>query len=354
MMKQVWNVLILIFLSSKHSWSFDSPRGRLSFLGDSSFALFGESRKKQEKRAEYKLRKRLWLERYGSVQALQQTFGVAPPFGDLSPEQTRRLYHTLLPRSLLGLYEMGVMKPEELAPLAYNARIAAKEYARSRCVWTARLMTSAFDIYRGRLGKSSSMSWEELYKKYEAQIVEEECNNELNGNPSDEDLTMRIYLRILEKSCSTNQAFDSMFLNEEDDDDSDYLDSVATKLEDDVRFLLLPKEKRTKAQKVERKMQKEEEKMAKKESKIEKKEKKELRRRQNSVRRKLRKKRRMKAIELPDQDTPHRKIIATNISAPIIPTGNADNSKVSSNRWTILRILAGARRKDKKLNKVKS
>ena len=105
---------------------------------------------------------------------------------------------------------------------------------------------TAVDIYRGRFfGKSSSMSWEEeLYKKYEAQIVEEACNSELNNNPSEENLTMRIHLRMLEKSCSTNQAFDAMLLTDEDHDDSEYLDSVARKLEEDVRFLLLPHEER--------------------------------------------------------------------------------------------------------------
>jgi len=299
--------------------------------------------KKQKKRNEYQLQKYLWLERYGTVEALQQTFGVAPPLGDLSPEQTRRLYHTLLPRSLLGLYEMGVMKPEELAPLAYNARIAAKEYARSRCVWTGRLMTTAFDIYRGRLGKSSSMSWEELYKKYEAQIVEEECSDELNSIPDDEDLTMRIYLRILERSCSTNQAFDALFLNEEHDDDSDYLDSIATKLEGDVCFLL-PSKKRAKAEKVERKIQKAEEKMEKKQSKHEK----EMRKRQNAIRKRLRQKRRLKASEDPDHQTSHDEAV----------TGSAEKStdcaKTSSKRWKILRILAGTRLKDKKLSKEKS
>lgn len=347
-------MIILVFISSKEAWSFDSPlRGRFSFFSGDSFASFGGGHekpsrrelKKQKKRKEYQLRKKLWLQRYGTFEALERTFGVAPPLGDLSPEQTRRLYHTLLPRSLLGLYEMGVMKPEELAPLAYNARIAAKEYARSRCVWTGRLMTAAFDIYRGRLGKSSSMSWEELYKKYEAQIVEEECSDELNGTPDDEDLTMRIYLRILERSCSTNQAFDALFLNEEDDDDeSGYLDSIAKKLEEDVCFLLLPSKKKTKAAKLERKLQKAEARMEKKRSKHDEKE---LRKRQKSIRKRLRQKRRLKASEAPNHDS---RVEAETVSAE----KSADSAKASSKRWKILRILAGARLKDKKLRKEKS
>ena len=77
----------------------------------------------------------------GSASALARMFGNPPLWGDLSP-------NTLLPRSLLGLHTMGLMNPEELASLAYEARIAAKEYARSRCVWTGRLITKAFDQYR--------------------------------------------------------------------------------------------------------------------------------------------------------------------------------------------------------------
>jgi hypothetical protein len=96
------------------------------------------ARKAQEKRQEYARRRALWAEKYGSLEALKKRFGSGPPWGDLSPPQTRTLYHTLLPRSLLGLYELEVMKPEELAPLAYEARVAAKQYARSRCILPGR------------------------------------------------------------------------------------------------------------------------------------------------------------------------------------------------------------------------
>ena len=137
-MKRVWNESKLVIFSSKHTFSFDSQlRGRLGFLPGATVALFGSLEKPRRreqtnldnKREEYQLRKKLWLERYGSAEALHQTYGVAPLFGDLSLDQTRRLYKTLLPRSLLGLYKMGVLTPKELAPLAYNARIAAKEYS---------------------------------------------------------------------------------------------------------------------------------------------------------------------------------------------------------------------------------
>jgi hypothetical protein len=347
----VSHALLFIVISIEGVLSFDSRnRGRrLSFAPERSFVPFGEDKKpeprklkKHKDRQEYERRKNLWLERYGSVKALQQTFGRASIFGDLTPEQTRRLYHTLLPRSLLGLYEMGLMKPEELAPLAYNARIAAKEYARSRCNLFGRLMTTAFDIYRGRLGKPSSMSWEEIYQKYEAQIVEEVCTNELK-RPSDEDLTMLIYLRILERSCSTNLAFDSLFLKEEDEDDSDYLDAVADKLENDVRFLLLSSNTRAQAEKVEQKMQEEEEKEAKKQLKLDKKE---LKRRQKAFMKKLRHQRKPKeeAAELHDAATD---------ASTVRMEDNNDTEPSTSKRWIILRIMAGTRRKDRKLKKTK-
>lgn len=340
----VFHCLLFLFVYIEVVRTFESTnRGRLSFLPGRSFVLFGGHEKprrsqvkKLSERQEYERRRNLWLERYGSVEALQQTFGRSPILGDLSPEQTRRLYHTLLPRSLLGLYEMGVMKPEELAPLAYNARIAAKEYARSRCNLAGRLMTTAFDLYRGRLGKQSSMSWEEIFKKYEAQIVEEVCTNELK-RPSDKDLTMQIYLRILERSCSTNQAFDSLFLKEEDEDDSDYLDAIADKLENDVRFLLLSSNNRAKAEQVEKDLQKAEE---KEEKKLLKMEKKELKRRQKAVRKTLRQ-RRLKEEEADHSYAAHASTVNTENKTNVEPT--------TTKRWKVLRILAGTRRKDKKL-----
>jgi hypothetical protein len=344
-MKILPHILLLISLSIEGASSFiSSPqKGR---LGIRSLVLFGDKeknsrreRRTREEREEYQRRRNLWLGQYGSVEALQETFGVAPIFGDLNPEQTRRLYHTLLPRSLLGLYEMGLMKPEELAPLAFNARIAAKEYARSRCIWTGRLMTTAYDLYRGRLGKPSSMSWEELYKKYEAQIVKEECSDEWNDLPSednksgDDDLTMRIYLRILERSCSTNQAFDSLFLTEDDDDD-DYLNAIASKLENDVRFLLLSSNKQEKVEKVEKKLQKAEQKEFKKQQKLEKKE---------TKRKGKRKKHREEERKAGDVEVTMANIKKNGIASVQESSGQEEGK--SRRKWKILRILAGTRRR---------
>ena len=321
-MKILSNILLLSLIIDG-ALGFDCTSIRKNYgarLSKSSLSLFEGSekpgrrqRKQFEERQEYERRRSLWLERYGSIEALEKTFGSPPIWGDLSPEQTRRLYHTLLPRSLLALHEMGLMKPEELAPLAYNARIAAKEYARSRCIWTGRLMTAAFDQYRsirerGRLLGSSSLSWEELWEKYEAQIVEEEMSQDekrsrRSGN-GDEDLTMRIYLRILERSCATNQAFDSLFLKE-DEEDSQYLNLVATKLEDDVRYLLLSSNIRVKAEKVEKKLQKAERKEIKKQQKQEKKELKKTQKLQRRQEKRRQREKQKEAILLGSLDPPH-------------------------------------------------
>ena len=304
-----------------------------------------------KKKDDYERRRNQWLERYGSLEALQSTFGAGPIWGDLNPEETRRLYHTLLPRSLLGLHEMGLMKPEELAPLAYNARIAAKEYARSRCIWTGRLATTAFDQYRnlkknGRFG-ASSMTWEEIWQKYEGQIVQEECSDELNSDnkeqrrpwrikkQSPENLTMRIYLRILERSCVTNEAFDSLFLNddnEEDDDDRYYLTEIASQLDNDVREVLLnPKEsaevvrQQTKAQKEQQKAARKEENKLGKAEKKEQRESKKAKKRNRSQRGRRREKQEGGTITLTEEH----------------------GTKVSNvtPRREVLRVLAGTRRK---------
>lgn len=286
-------------------------------------------KEKRDRKKDYERRRDLWLERYGTVDALRSTFGAGPPWGDLDPQQTRSLYHTLLPRSLLALHELGLMNPEELAPLAYEARVAAKEYARERCTWTGRLATGLFDTYRnfrdyGRLNAPSSMSWEQVWEKYEAQIVSEECVDEMDPERikkckmkklSDDSLTMRIYLRILERSCSTNQAFDSLFLKEVDGTDSE-LDDIASQLEHDVRTILLdPKEIK---------------KMEKNELKAEKKAQKAMKKTEKAVR-KAEKKRQEAKAKLKEKKK-HTKEKESGIPP-------------FSRRYQVLRVMAGNRRK---------
>lgn len=249
------------------------------------------ARKKKLQRLQYQRRRERWTRRYGSLRALQATFGRGPPGGDLSPQQTRALYHALLPRAVLSLNEMGLMRPEDLAPLAYEARIAAKEYARSRCVWTGRVATSLFDQYRslrdrGQFlgpGSSASASWEELWDKYEERIVAEEHERKLDvqgkkdvrerekNSVVDRDLANRIYMRILERSCATNQAFDSLFLVDDGAEDGNELAAIARQLDSDVRAILLPpKEGAKEIKKMEKRKQKQREANSKAKKKLEK------------------------------------------------------------------------------------
>eukprot|EP00591_Stephanopyxis_turris_P001118 CAMPEP_0195522594 /NCGR_PEP_ID=MMETSP0794_2-20130614/20888_1 /TAXON_ID=515487 /ORGANISM="Stephanopyxis turris, Strain CCMP 815" /LENGTH=417 /DNA_ID=CAMNT_0040652381 /DNA_START=103 /DNA_END=1356 /DNA_ORIENTATION=- len=139
-------------------------------------------------------------------------------WGDLDPETTRVLYHTLLPRALLRLHAQG-LDPHELAPLAYEARIAAKKYARERSRVPGRVMAVAFDGFRHlkAYGKWSSqgLSWDEIWDKYECQIKEEVKLSDLSLKS--EDLTSRVCLRILERSCNTNGMVDRLVLGERDE-----------------------------------------------------------------------------------------------------------------------------------------
>jgi hypothetical protein len=137
---------------------------------------------------------------------------------------TRKLYHTLLPRAVLGLYELGLFCPTDLAPLAYEARIAAKKYARERCVVPARLMAMFYDGFRNwrdwGTWSMEGMSWEQVWNKYETQILEEIL--EEDGIDLDmveeEDIAAQICLRILQRSCITNEMVDKLFLRNDRDD----------------------------------------------------------------------------------------------------------------------------------------
>ena len=104
-----------------------------------------------------------WLAKYGSSNALQQTFGKYATNQKLSPTQTRALYHTLLPRSLLALSELDILDPSDLAPLAYQARIAAKEYARSRCnTSTGQALLTMLNPELRKKYNQPSMTWDDM------------------------------------------------------------------------------------------------------------------------------------------------------------------------------------------------
>lgn len=119
----------------------------------------------------------------------------------------------------MGLHDLGLMGPHELAPLAYEARMAAKKYARERCVVPARLGSMLYDGWRQwrKYGKFDveGMSWDQIWEKYEAQVVKElDWDDIEEAEEIADEVTARVCMRILERSCTTNKDVDSMFLKD--------------------------------------------------------------------------------------------------------------------------------------------
>lgn len=78
------------------------------------------------------------------------------------------------------------------------------------------------------------MSWDEIWEKYELEIQDEILSmHGVDPALKVEDLTREVCLRILEKSCKTNDAIDKMFLKED-------VDSTvsSTEVENDQIFLM--------------------------------------------------------------------------------------------------------------------
>lgn len=192
--------------------------------------------------AAYQRRKDEWAQKYTSVDALRETFGANRNqfWGDLDAPTARRLYKTLLPKALLELYNLGV-HPEDLAPLAYRARVAAKLYARERCSLPARVAANLYDGFRQwrRYGSfdTGGMSYQQVWEKYSTMILEE-CQGE--EGLTEEDVAAKICLKILERSCKTNEMIDKLVLSKHSVEDQRDLEHFTSTLEKDVRKLLQP------------------------------------------------------------------------------------------------------------------
>jgi len=200
---------------------------------------------------DYQRRKDEWALKYTSVDALRHTFGTNRNafWGDLPASTARRLYKTLLPRALLELVKLGV-QPQDLAPLAYRARVAAKLYARERCALPARIAANLYDGFRQwrRYGtfNTSGMTYQQIWNKYRQVILQEDDCRDL----TDEDVTAKICLRILERSCATNEMVDRLVLSQHPKHPNkkraaaaatdQELQEFTEKLECDVRRLLAP------------------------------------------------------------------------------------------------------------------
>ena len=211
-----------------------------------------QQQQQQEKRlshehAEYQRRKEEWANRYTHLDSLRDTFGANRNqiWGDLDAATARRLYKTLLPSALLELVQLGVT-PQDLAPLAYQARVAAKLYARERCQVPARVGAQLFDGFRQwkRYGKfqTAGMSYDQVWEKYH-QVIMDDCESSDGdcAGLTEQDVTAKICLKILERSCSTNEHVDRWVLPPDyDDHDVQDLQHITQTLEMDVRKLLLP------------------------------------------------------------------------------------------------------------------
>jgi hypothetical protein len=199
-------------------------------------------------KTEYEQRKAEWANRYTNLDSLRDTFGSNRNklWGDLDAATSRRLYKTLLPKALLELVKVGV-QPEDLAPLAYQARVAAKLYARERCQVPARTAASLFDGFRQwkQYGKfqTNGMSYDQVWDKYHKLIMEEKEDDFAQDDSyylTPEDVTAKICLKILERSCVSNEHVDRWVLPPEDQGERADLQSIAQTLESDVRKLLDP------------------------------------------------------------------------------------------------------------------
>jgi len=222
---------------------------------------------------EYQRRKQEWADRYTTLEGLRATFGSNKNklYGDLNAATTRRLYKSLLPTAVCELVLDVEVRPEELAQLAYEARKAAKLYARERCHVPVRLLANWYDGFRAlkRYGRfqTEGMSYDQVFDKYYRRSALERSlsmsRNRTDGRGhawtrsqrirnrdtdewNEEDIVTQTCMKILESACRTNPLVDRMTLsknhrisNNERKSRGD-LEKIAQTLEDDVRKLLDP------------------------------------------------------------------------------------------------------------------
>ena len=213
---------------------------------------------------EYQRRKKEWGDRYTTLEGLRSTFGSNKNklYGDLDAATTRRLYKSLLPTAVCELVLDVEVCPGELARMAFEARHAAKLYARERCHVPARLLANCYDGFRAlkRYGRfqTGGMSYDQLFDKYYQRSALERSlslNRTIEKDPlkrnrrkrsdgmewTEEDMVTQTCMKILESACRTNPLVDRMTLPAKDRiSEREDLKNIAQTLEDDVRKLLNP------------------------------------------------------------------------------------------------------------------
>ena len=245
-----------------------------------------ESRRRQKQRRrsrvalddeEYQRRKQEWADRYTTLEGLRTTFGSNRNklYGDLDVVTTRKLYISLLPTAVCELVLDVEVRPEELAQLAFEARKAAKLYARERCRVPARLLANWYDGFRAlkRYGRfqMEGMTYDQVFDKYYRRSTMERAlsvsrnrtdererrrtrnrktPNRDTSEWTEEDIVTQTCMKILESACRTNPLIDRMTLTESQQRNHrssdrerkslEDLEKIAQTLEDDVRKLLDP------------------------------------------------------------------------------------------------------------------
>jgi hypothetical protein len=189
-----------------------------------------------------------WARKYASVDALRETFGGNrnSVWGDLDASSARLLYKSLLPKALLELHryyshQQGSSAATDLAPLAYQARVAAKLYARERSYWPYRLAASLYDGFRQyrKYGKfqTQGMSYEQVWEKYAAAL-----DVEASRDCEEEVIAAKIGQKILERACATNAMVDHLCINKSPNKrgnlSSEDLQRITEQLENDMQNLL--------------------------------------------------------------------------------------------------------------------
>lgn len=244
-----------ISLSGSSLWDVGSARIE-RWKRKTQDAMHKFAKKKTIDEEEYEQTKAEWEAQFCNLESLRELFGENQNklWGDLDASTTRRLYKILLPRALLGMYQVG-LKPEDLAPLAYQARLAAKLYTRERSQVPSRVFAQTLDGVRAykKFGKfqTTGMTYPQIWSKYE-RIIMDEIEDE--DDVDDDAVTAQICLKILERSCQTNSQVDNFFLKNTEgsgasnalmQEQMQDLSTVIDQLEREVKDLLEPVVKKT-------------------------------------------------------------------------------------------------------------
>lgn len=130
-------------------------------------------------------------------------------FGDWSNAEARAFYKQQLPKTLLEGGEELNLTLKQRAQLASEARHCLRKYSRERQNVIGRLVAKGRDGLRSLKNQgywsTEGLSWKQLKDKYLA-----DAHLTLGDGKTTDDYEEYAYLKILERSCVTNQYFDEI------------------------------------------------------------------------------------------------------------------------------------------------